>query len=466
MKPLFALILMVCISTMLHGQINIRVKIDQLATDTIWFGTTVGKRALPLISAKKDASGWAELKTDSLINPGFYAVMFKRGVNARYTFLSLIVEDGARNFTVESTLDNTYANAKITGNQPAKDYIEYYDKLMGLLKQRDALNDDFRLLESPEVLDLLIDKEKTIRQYQQQLLDNSKSDWVKKAISWTLLPDFSEATLTAAERQNKYETDFSTVLQAGDLPARLVCPLFVERLDLNTFKLYNTVEPAKKQVDLIWNAFSRYPDLQEYYFLYMVNSFSMMTRFSFDEVFAHLYINYIKIGKTPWITTEERSKMGKQVSDMQGTLIGDRAANARVFTRDMKPVVIDNIEGPYTLLVFWDPNCSHCKKELPLLKTVCAPLVENKRLTVASFCMAKNQTFEECWAFNKEHDLPENWLYLHDPTGLTTLSKAYNLRTFPRLYLVDSNKKIIYRRSGEVSEQELEVMLTRLTSAK
>ncbi|MCX7650222.1 MAG: TlpA family protein disulfide reductase [Flavobacteriales bacterium] len=451
------------------SQVDIQFKVQGIPTDTLWFGQTWGKRAIPFFHAVRGADGWARLKSDTVLSNGLYALMFKRGKFARYTFLSVILEGGRHSFSIETFPDQPYSKALVQNAPLVAAYIQYYDGLNSRLRMRDSLNEMWRLKEESGDFDALVRYEKTIREYQLDIQRQHRGSWLDTVVSWTLLPDPSaylknEMALTERKllREKEYIQSTLNMVKEGNISQKMRCPLWIDRLDLAVFKLYNNPEDSKRFADTLLRALSRNEEAYQYYFTYMVNSFSGMSRYSLDEVFLHLFNNYVKPGKAPWIEEDNRNKLETNALGLPGTLLGDKARNAPVENREGKKLFLDSLlRNKISLLVFWDPECGHCQKELPELKSVCAPFVE-RGLQVITVCMAKGPRASDCWSFTDSRQLPSQWQYLREPDGSAALSKAYNLRSFPRLYLVDRNKKIVYRRSGEVPAYELEIVLKKI----
>jgi protein-disulfide isomerase len=51
-------------------------------------------------------------------------------------------------------------------------------------------------------------------------------------------------------------------------------------------------------------------------------------------------------------------------------LIGQPAANLEMVDSAGKSIPLYNIESDYTVVVFWDPNCSHCKEVVPKVDSI------------------------------------------------------------------------------------------------
>ena len=99
-----------------------------------------------------------------------------------------------------------------------------------------------------------------------------------------------------------------------------------------------------------------------------------------------------------------------------------------------------------TILCFYDPDCSHCKKEVPLLKDLKERVIETGlQLQI----VAVNVELEpEKWHnFIKEHQL-NDWVHLENFNLKSDFRKYYDIYKTPELFLLDKNKKILAKRLG------------------
>ncbi|MBI2281195.1 MAG: redoxin domain-containing protein, partial [Bacteroidetes bacterium] len=124
-----------------------------------------------------------------------------------------------------------------------------------------------------------------------------------------------------------------------------------------------------------------------------------------------------------------------------------------------------------TVLVFWDPECGHCKKELPKLATYYETI---KDKNIAVYAVSSNH--DDAWKkFIVEHKLdfinvavPQevykdqqkvNEYVLSGLTDVKSLnySKTYDIFTTPQIYLLDKDKIIIGKKlDTELLQQVLE----------
>ena len=135
------------------------------------------------------------------------------------------------------------------------------------------------------------------------------------------------------------------------------------------------------------------------------------------------------------------------------TLIGTSVSNFGLKDKDGKTLSVKEIVAgkKYILIDFWASWCAPCRKEIPNLKTAYKNYSE-KGFEVLSISIDKD---EKAW---QKALVQENmqWPNLHDDDKV---SKAFNVKTIPATYLVDSKGKII---SDNLRGAELEEKLKEL----
>lgn len=118
-----------------------------------------------------------------------------------------------------------------------------------------------------------------------------------------------------------------------------------------------------------------------------------------------------------------------------GTTTTDFIYVSRTGARDR----LSNISSPYTLLVFSDPDCAHCREAMP--RIVSTPALQDSRLRVL---LVYPDSDTALWRRTK-HTLPSNWTDAYSPNGEVMHSPLYNLPSLPSLYLLDADKRVLIK---------------------
>jgi thiol-disulfide isomerase/thioredoxin len=115
-------------------------------------------------------------------------------------------------------------------------------------------------------------------------------------------------------------------------------------------------------------------------------------------------------------------------------------------------VSLYDVKTPYTILMFWDPDCSHCKAEMPLIEEIYKNY-KSKGVEVYAACV--EQEFDKWTNYINEKKL--NWINVIDIYNLSEFRKNYDISSTPVIFLLDKDKKILAKKlNGKTLEQLLE----------
>ena len=103
------------------------------------------------------------------------------------------------------------------------------------------------------------------------------------------------------------------------------------------------------------------------------------------------------------------------------------------------------VKAKYTVVIFWDPECGHCQKEVPKLYKDFYSVYRNKGVQVYSI-NATHSKLDSWKKFIKENKL--DWINVHDSGPYYDFSKTYDINSYPVIYLLDENKLIKAKRLG------------------
>lgn len=162
-----------------------------------------------------------------------------------------------------------------------------------------------------------------------------------------------------------------------------------------------------------------------------------------DKVFVQIAERYFLNGNLSWLDSASRVKIVEKVYVTKPNLIGNLAPELKLPDAEGNYYSLRQMNGNYTILYFWEPNCSHCQKSTPLLnKNLYEPL-KNKGVSIFSVC---TQTKKDEWlkAIN-DYNLHE-WTNVWDPALASNFRILYDVFSTPVIYVLDKSKHIIAKR--------------------
>lgn len=142
-------------------------------------------------------------------------------------------------------------------------------------------------------------------------------------------------------------------------------------------------------------------------------------------------------GETDW----ERAEF--TLSLMLKNRVGQSASNITYTLESGKTKRLYDTHAQYTLLYFYNPDCSACEQLTNYLKEsdLIEKLVNNKILSILMVYPDKDL---DIW---RKHlsNIPETWINGYDKSTTIIDKQIYDLKAIPTLYLLNKDKKVILK---------------------
>lgn len=185
-----------------------------------------------------------------------------------------------------------------------------------------------------------------------------------------------------------------------------------------------------------------------------------------DAVFVHLFEKYHSKGLTSWLNEKQMETISRRAYMLMANLIGLKAANLEMVDTTGKPTALYSQEADYTVVCFWDPNCGHCKEELPRLDSIYRASWKQHGVRIYAMLSgdAKEDLKPEWTKYIREHNLGD-WVHVYQAKELEAAGLAaqkpsyrqlYDITQTPTLYLLDNEKRIIGKK---LTLQQLDELL-------
>jgi thiol-disulfide isomerase/thioredoxin len=168
-----------------------------------------------------------------------------------------------------------------------------------------------------------------------------------------------------------------------------------------------------------------------------------------DAVFVHLFEKYHSKGLSPWLNEKQMETITRRAYMQMANLIGEKAANLEMVDSAGKSTPLYDLEAEYTVVVFWDPTCGHCKEELPKIDSVYR--ASWKANNVKMYAVLTEEHRGEWIKYIKEHNLGD-WTHVYQTKEMAAADNTaqkpgfrqlYDVTQTPVLYLLDKEKRIV-----------------------
>lgn len=240
-------------------------------------------------------------------------------------------------------------------------------------------------------------------------------------------------------------------------------PFFEGRIDRYMDQLvYPNADSVIKEMDYMLGFASINEEMQKFLLLKFVNRYLNQKYMWEDKVFVHLFEKYFSQKKYSWLNERGMKTITDRAYSLMANILGTEAADVELPDTAGKTTKLYSVQSPYTLVVIWDPTCGHCKETLPKLDS--AYRARWKNLGLHFFGLAKETEGKKSdWtAFIRNYKLNE-WTHVYYSkaddqarlgAGIPSYSQLYDVQTFPTLYLLDKDKRIIAKKVAleQVSE--------------
>ena len=260
-------------------------------------------------------------------------------------------------------------------------------------------------------------------------------------------------------------------------------PLFHKKLEayLSKSVLIQNPDTISLYADKLIQKVDESSFLFQYIVAHVTSSTEQSDMMGMENVFVHMVDKYYcpTPTKAHWMSEENLKKVCKRANEMRPTLIGATAPRLCLPDSTEKNWIdLYKVPNKYKIIFFWEPTCGHCKKAAPKLQDLYANKLKARDVEVYAVGKAMGEEFEKWKKFITTHGLTfinvgltksvyeeaqenaYNIIKNHNTT-LESLNytKTYDIASTPRIFILDENNKILYKR---LSISQLEEIMDRL----
>lgn len=477
MKKLFPILLLIGLSSAVFGQSNqrsIKIKIDGLKNSDLYLINYYGNQRYYKDTAQINEKGVAHFNTDKVIESGIYGVFH----NGKVLFEILVDEPVIE---IETDTLNPVKNMVVKKSAENKLFLEHLlhvGKIQENAAQlREKLNSKPTAEEKKNIEQQLQNIEKEVQDYRLTIIKQHPNTFVASLFKGMKEPETTQFdalendSLLQYKRYQYYKNHFFDELDFSD-ERMLRSPIYHNKIEKYFTKLtYPNPDSINADIDWVVEKARANKEIFKYTIHYLINHYEKSKIMGMDAVFAHIALNYYTKEQAFWADEKLIEKVQEKAQKLQPLLIGKTAINLILLDTAKKNWInMHEINKDYTVLIFWDPECGHCKKELPKIAEYYQTI---KDKSVAVFAVSSDHN--DAWKkFIKDHHL--DFLNVAVPKevyedkqvateyirkGYTDLKSlnyttTYDVFTTPQIYLLDKNKTIIAKKlDSELLKQVL-----------
>ena len=417
-----------------------------------------------MVDTAKVVNGAFVFESNYTLESGVYLVILPPAKS----FL-ILVDQHIPEFSFKADVNNINGTIQFEKSSDNTEYYTYYRYFEEKRLQLDKIRKEYEAqVNEPDKVALMSNMQqvkKEIVAYQTALVARIPGTLTAAMVNCELpveIPVFEGSPEEINYLKYKYQKDhyFDHIAIADERLIRAPKNVLVDRVEFYLDKLTpQHPDSIIASVDFVLALTEKTPVSYRFFLTHIFNKYREAKSIGMDAVYVHIAETYIATGKAPWIDEKEKSDVLAAVAHIAPTLIGKTAPDFSVQLEGGKDITLHSIQSPYTVLVFWSPNCTHCQQAIPVLRDFYAAW-KAKGVEVFAVCTKLNEAEKNCWEYLDKNDL-HSWINASDQMGGgSTIHTTYYITTTPKIYVLDQNKKIVAK---DLGVEHLDEVMKRLT---
>jgi thiol-disulfide isomerase/thioredoxin len=416
----------------------------------------LGKDFILQDSAEVNKVGVAIFKAEQKLQPGIYSIVFP---SKRLTTDFLIEKE--QNISIVADT-NKLENIQITGSPANVDFKNYQtfvnSKGKQLQQAKNAYNESKTKADSVKHEAAYKILSKDLNNYRETVIKTKPTSML--AVLLNALREPAYPTKVPVTRQdsidnyNFYKSHYWDGISFMD--DRIIrTPFFLPKLQA----YYNQVMPQAadsliKDIDYKLLFARNSPEMYKFLLNWFTDEYINPKYMGQDAVFVHLYEKYHSKGLTKWLNKKQDSVITRRAYMLMSNLIGEMAANIEFVDTSGKAKPLYEVDAAYTLVIFWDPNCGHCKEEIPRVDSFYRALWQKKGLKIYAV-LSESEKQKDSWiTYLREHKIGD-WTNVYQTKEMAdaeakdlrpSFRQLYDISVTPTMYLLDKEKRIIAKK--------------------
>ncbi|NNE30528.1 MAG: DUF5106 domain-containing protein [Saprospiraceae bacterium] len=457
---------------------NITVTIDGYTEPELYLAYNYGDKQYIQDTVFAQENGSFIFSDDESLEAGIYLVVLAPD-NAIFQFM---IDDDDQEFEITTTASDPSGKVAVSGHTLNSDFYAYLNFLTAQRPKANTINEGIKKAmeegnaqAEEEGRKSLLQINKDVEDYQARILSNQPESLLSAVIKGGMqiaLPDFSGSENLEFDRWMYTKEHWFDNLKMGD-PRLLRTSLQFEKVNYYVEKLTaQHPDSISSSVDRILSLVEPAEETFKFYLIHFLNKYAASKVIGQDAVYVHIGEKYYKGGKANWSEEEQLKKIVDNVTTLKPLLLGKIAPDLGLMELDVQATLplkdekdehkrfkqkrvfkLHEIDAQYTILFIWDPDCGHCKKQMPDMISFYEKW-NPKGVELVALCTEVYKDIPKCAETITEKGMFK-WINAIDPYIQSKYKSIYDVRTTPQLYVLDENKEIIMKKIDAAQLEEV-----------
>lgn len=429
---------------------EIKLQIKGLKDTVVYWGNHFGDKQYVSDTLKVNNEGWTVYKGKEEMTGGIYLVVLPNK-----TYFEVLINKGDQHFTIQTDTNDYILDMKVTGSKENELFNEHQRFIIDKSTRSQEYKNRMELNKSNKDSTAFLKKQmqaldKEVKDYRLDLVAKHPNTFMAKIITTMQEPDVPEPpkddkgnVLDSMFQFRFYKSHFLENVDFGD-ERLLRTPILQGKIKTYTQQLTvplpDSIIPS---IDTIIEKSRANKEVFKYCVANLANYYETSNIMGYDKVFVHIAEKYYLTKDAFWADSTLKAKIHERVMKIKPNILGNVAYNMIMPDTALKIRALHDIKAKYTVIVFWDPTCSHCKHEVPMLSQY-YDSVKTKGVSIEVFAVGIESDIELWKKFIKDNKL--KWINVSDLYNNTNFRNYYDIYSTPVIYLLDENKRIIAKR--------------------
>ncbi len=449
---------------------TLEVNIAGLSKDTVYLANYYGNKLYYADTSIADAKGLVTFNSPRGYKAGVYAVV----VPGPKYFEIIVNEPVVKIATDRNDLLGALQVKESRENKIFLDYIRFLNdrKEEGdRLKTLQEKNQD--PIATGDLRGQMEDLDRQVKQYQKDLISQNQGTLAAALVRMSMNvetpePRKEDGSLDSTAAYYQYRQHFWDNFDLAD--DRIVrVPVFHNKLEEYMSKVVPQIpDTINALADQLIARTKEGSDVFQYMVQYITNKYQSSEIMGMDAVFVHMALTYYcpapgKPSRATWMDAEKLDKLCERARKMAPLVLGKKAPNIILTdTTEQRWIGFHDLPQEYVVLIFWDPHCGHCKKELPHWHEVYKNELKDLDVEVFAVAGAREEALFRDWKkFIGEHKLewvnvglsksifeeakkdPRKFIPKHTTLESLNYPETYDVYSTPKVFVVDGERKLV-----------------------
>lgn len=382
------------------------------------------------------------------------------------------VMDEGQNFSLETDTTDYVKFMKVKGSDENKFFYDYQNFMAGKQKQIEPLQEEYKKVKANKdsakiVSDKIAAIDKEVKDYKLNFIKQNPKSFVAKLFKAMEEPEVPEAPLLANGKKDTtfayryYKTHFFDNIDFTD-DRLLRTPIFHNKIKQYMDKLTPQIpDSIDISADYLIEKARPNAEMFKYLVYWLTYTYESSKIMGMDAVFVHMVDKYYVTKQAYWVDSTQLYKITNRGRELAPLLLGKKAPPISMPDSTGKYINMWDIKAKYTVVIFWDHGCGHCKKEMPKLVDAYNKSLKAKGVVV--YAVETEDKPDDWKKFIRENHMDFINVQELDDYKRAVTKKIYDIYSTPVIYLLDENKII---RAKRIDSEQLETLIDAVEKEK